>query len=307
MTHRPATTLVLLLLLPLLLLQGCTKNRPAPVRVAYGPPLASEQEPSRKRIPRSRTGHYVVQPGDTLYAIAVVHELDPEELAAWNGIKEADLLFVGQNLRLSTSRDGAAPGATATQPAGPLPAPGTPPRLVAGERSTPPATHYPDPAEPAVVAEGGGSDQPVESPPIPESTPARHKVSASPPGQWQWPHGGRIIQTFGKHGQTRSTGIDIAVRRGDRVRAAADGVVAYADDGLPGYGNLVILRHGGSYMTAYAHNDTILVKRGEAVRAGQEIAKAGQSGRVSSPRLHFELRKGVTPVDPLRHLPRRNS
>ncbi|MBF0590005.1 MAG: M23 family metallopeptidase [Magnetococcales bacterium] len=80
-------------------------------------------------------------------------------------------------------------------------------------------------------------------------------------------------------------------------------LVAYADSGLPGYGNMILVRHGGSYMTAYAHNDTIMVKPGQKVRAGQIIAKVGTSGRVKSPRLHFEVRKSVTAINPLRHLP----
>ncbi|MEO5367933.1 MAG: M23 family metallopeptidase [Magnetococcus sp. WYHC-3] len=101
----------------------------------------------------------------------------------------------------------------------------------------------------------------------------------------------------------KSTGIDIAAPKGTEVVASAAGVVSYADNRLPGYGNLIIIRHGGSFMTAYAHNEEILVRRGQTVRAGQVIARVGDSGRVETPRLHFELRKSIRPLDPMDYLP----
>lgn len=114
---------------------------------------------------------------------------------------------------------------------------------------------------------------------------------------------GRIISKYGsKPGGTRNEGINIAVPEGTSVRAAESGVVAYAGNELKGYGNLVLIRHDSGWVTAYAHNKQLYVKRGDTVRRGDVIAKAGQTGSVDAPQLHFELRKGATAVDPLKYL-----
>ncbi len=123
------------------------------------------------------------------------------------------------------------------------------------------------------------------------------------PEDWQWPAGGRILNGFSKGDQRN--GIDIAAQGGSPVRAAADGEVVYSGDGLRGYGNLVILRHKGEFITTYAYNREILVGEGERVQAGQEIARAGQTGNASEPSLHFEVRHRTEPIDPLRVLPKR--
>lgn len=131
-------------------------------------------------------------------------------------------------------------------------------------------------------------------------------ASASLPGgpeDWQWPVGGRILNGFSKGDQRN--GIDIAAREGAPVRAAADGEVVYSGDGLRGYGNLVILRHKGEFITTYAYNREILVGEGDRIEAGQEIAQAGQTGNASEPSLHFEVRHRTEPIDPLRVLPER--
>ncbi|RAI39602.1 hypothetical protein CH341_25485 [Rhodoplanes roseus] len=114
---------------------------------------------------------------------------------------------------------------------------------------------------------------------------------------------GRVITTFGKANGQQNDGINLAVPEGTAVRAAEDGVVAYAGSELKGYGNLVLVRHANGFVTAYAHNSELMVKRNDQVRRGQVIAKSGQSGTVSSPQLHFEIRKGSAPVDPMQHLP----
>jgi murein DD-endopeptidase MepM/ murein hydrolase activator NlpD len=120
---------------------------------------------------------------------------------------------------------------------------------------------------------------------------------------FRWPVKGRIISKYGsKPGGTRNEGINIAVPEGTSVRAAESGVIAYAGNELKGYGNLVLIRHEGGWVTAYAHNKQLYVKRGDTVRRGDVIAKAGQTGSVDAPQLHFELRKGATAVDPLKYL-----
>ena len=132
---------------------------------------------------------------------------------------------------------------------------------------------------------------PVQKPPL----------AAEEKADFRWPARGRIISGFGSKG-SNGDGIAIAVPEGTPVKAAADGVVAYAGEELKGYGKLVLVRHDNGYVTAYAHNGDLNVKRGEKVTRGQTIAKSGATGNVTSPQLHFELRKGSTPVDPTKFL-----
>jgi murein DD-endopeptidase MepM/ murein hydrolase activator NlpD len=120
---------------------------------------------------------------------------------------------------------------------------------------------------------------------------------------FRWPVRGRVIAGFGpKTNGQQNDGINLAVPEGTVVKAAEDGVVAYAGNELKGYGNLVLVRHANGYVTAYAHASEIMVKRGEQIKRGQTIAKSGQTGNVGSPQLHFEIRKGATPVDPMQFL-----
>jgi len=143
-----------------------------------------------------------------------------------------------------------------------------------------------------------------------ESAPAMSSQeavkSAEPAGSlpgFRWPVRGRVIAAFGpKPNGVQNDGINLAVPEGTPIKAAEDGVVAYAGSELKGYGNLVLVRHPNGFVTAYAHASDILVKRGETVKRGQVIAHAGQTGSVTSPQLHFEIRKGATPVDPSQYL-----
>jgi murein DD-endopeptidase MepM/ murein hydrolase activator NlpD len=144
------------------------------------------------------------------------------------------------------------------------------------------------------------------------STPAKEAAAEekaahpSPTGamtSFRWPVRGRVIAGFGpKPNGQQNDGINLAVPEGTSVKAAEDGVVAYAGNELKGYGNLVLVRHANGYVTAYAHASELKVKRGDKVRRGQIIALAGQTGGVSSPQLHFEIRKGSTPVDPMQYM-----
>jgi murein DD-endopeptidase MepM/ murein hydrolase activator NlpD len=120
---------------------------------------------------------------------------------------------------------------------------------------------------------------------------------------FRWPVHGRIISAFGSRAAgAQNDGINLAVPEGTPVKAAEDGVVAYAGNELKGYGNLVLVRHSNGYVSAYANASELMVKRGDSVKRGQTIARAGQTGNVSSPQLHFEIRKGSTPVDPTKYL-----
>jgi murein DD-endopeptidase MepM/ murein hydrolase activator NlpD len=142
---------------------------------------------------------------------------------------------------------------------------------------------------------------------VPEPTPQQSPVKAAEAvgsvPSFGWPVHGRVIAGFGlATNGVQNDGIDLSVPQGTPIKAADDGVVAYAGNELKGYGNLVLIRHGSGYVTAYAHASEILVKRGETVKRGEVIAKAGDTGNVKTPELHFEIRKGATPVDPAQFL-----
>jgi murein DD-endopeptidase MepM/ murein hydrolase activator NlpD len=164
----------------------------------------------------------------------------------------------------------------------PAPAPAPKPTRVASIGAAPVPVM---PAKPAPAA-------PVE----PASLPAE---PAAPSAEFRWPARGRVITGFGTNG---NEGINIAVPEGTPVKAAEGGTVAYAGSELKGYGNLVLIRHDNGYVSAYAHNGELAVKRGDKVKRGQTVAKSGQSGNVNSPQLHFEIRKGSSPVDPMPYL-----
>lgn len=210
----------------------------------------------------------VVRRGDTLYGIAFRNGLDYRDVAAWNGIGPPYTIYPGQRLRLTGPR-------------------GAGGRTVATTRTPPP------PSRPTT----GTSTRP--QPPAGGSSPP---PAASHLG-WTWPAQGTLVGTFAAGDPTRQ-GIDIAGQRGDPVRAAADGVVVYSGSGLVGYGELVIVKHDESWLSAYGHNRARLVQEGARVKAGQQIAEMGRTG-ADRDMLHFEIRHDGKPVDPLRYLPRR--
>jgi len=219
-------------------------------------------------------GTYVVKPGDTLYQIARANNVDIESVKRWNNISDPNQISVGQVLRLSGSA-AAKPSAPA-----PTPAPVEAKPVPLGEPETPPATTPPAQA------------------PAPVATPPR--ASDASLITWGWPSSGPVTQTF----STSTKGIDIGGALGDPVSAAADGKVMYSGNGVRGLGNLIIINHQNGFITAYAHNRTLLVKTGQTVKRGAKIAEIGQTD-TTSPRLHFEIRRQGTPVDPLQYLPPR--
>ncbi|WP_346767132.1 M23 family metallopeptidase [Enterovirga aerilata] len=160
------------------------------------------------------------------------------------------------------------------------------------------AAAKPEPQKVAAVA--APKPEPAKPAREPESTASLPVQPATPSAEFRWPARGRVISGFG--GAGGNEGINIAVPDGTPVKAAEAGTVAYAGNEVKGYGNLVLIRHDNGYVSAYAHNGEIEVKRGQRVSRGQVIAKSGQSGNVTSPQLHFEIRKGSTPVDPMQYL-----
>lgn len=256
--------------------------QPAPVP----PPAAAEPAKPAGRV-AAADGTYRVQPGDTLTAIAASFGRDAKELARWNNLADASRLQVGQVLRVVPPVEAAAALPVApTSPAAPRPLDTPAPAASPGAAVSPPAPPAAEAASPGPVA----SIPPASPPP-----------AASPSSDWIWPANGRVIEKFD---EKRNKGIGIAAKEGDPVVAAADGTVAYSGSGLRGYGNLVILRHDNGFVSAYAHNRQILVKQGQVVKRGQRIAEVG-STEATEPKLHFEIRRQGTPVDPLNYLPPR--
>ena len=247
---------------------------------------------------------YKVEKGDTPHGIAAKLGVTEKDLIARNKLRP-DNLQIGQVLIVpdgATAPDRrSAPAVAASKPAEPnvhvvktttIPAPGAPAHDegMAGPSSAP----TPVAASPEVT--GGGATQVTSVDRLPAPEPMSGET-------FRWPVQGRIISAFGtKPDGGHNDGINVAVPQGTSVKAAENGVVAYAGNELKGYGNLVLIRHANNWVSAYAHNEEILVKRGDQVRRGQIIAKAGNTGSVSQPQLHFELRKGSRPVDPTKYM-----
>lgn len=223
--------------------------------------------PEPEGVPeKSRPSFVIVKAGDTLYSIARDYQIEPVQLARWNALKPPYALRTGQKIILQP------PGfAQAFKPPVPVIKPVKP---VAPEK------------KPAV--------KPVTRPVVESDN------SATPVKGWRWPARGKIVKTFNPDDTARK-GIGIAGKMGQPVLAAAPGKVVYSGNGLISYGNLIIIKHDDEYLSAYAHNQDLLVKEGDDVAAGQTIASMGLDE--GKPRLHFEIRKQGKPVNPLKYLP----
>ena len=258
---------------------------------------------------------YTVRKGDTMFLIAYISGLDVKELAALNNMKEPYNLSVGQTLKVSNGRaQSVAQPAVAAQPQ---------PAVQQPVSSEPTVTYTPGvngtqygsdgTITGPVKATAGGlppvnttpvnqpvqvQNQPVVSQPIPQdNAPVASTIA------WRWPTSGNVVQGFSSS-DGGNKGIDIGGSRGQAVNAAAGGRVVYAGNALRGYGNLIIIKHNDDFLSAYAHNDSILVKDQQEVKAGQQIAKMGNTG-TNDVKLHFEIRYKGKSVDPTRYLPRR--
>lgn len=292
-------------LLSLLLLAACASKSPAPVE---------DRSASLKRTAAAAgPGYHTVQPRETLYSIALEYGQDYRDIAAWNNIADPNRIMVGQVLRVqppSASETSAAPvvapvAAGAPVEQRPLDAG---PAAPAGEVKREPRVNK-QPYSDAAWAQAQGSAQPAKSSePRPEAAPAVAvaSVAGDAAGErrvdgvlWSWPAQGRIVGNF-----AQTKGIDIAGKAGDPVLAAAEGKVVYAGSGLRGYGQLVIVKHDATYLSAYAHNQKILVKEGQSVKRGQKIAEMGKTDS-DTVKLHFEVRRQGKPVEPLDYLPGR--
>jgi lipoprotein NlpD len=223
-----------------------------------------------------KPGYYSVRPGDTLIRIGLENGQSWKDIARWNNLENPNLIEVGQVLRV-------VPPGSAVAAA---------------------------PVAPAVTGDSGVVTRPVSSSSVAPSTAASAPAAVPAPAPaaagddglgFIWPAAGSLLAGFD---EARNKGYDIGGKAGDPVLAAADGRVVYAGAGLRGYGNLVILKHNNTYLTAYAHNQTLLVKEDQSVRKGQKIAEMGSTD-ADRVKLHFEIRRQGKPVDPSRYLPSR--
>ena len=230
--------------------------------------------------PRTAENVHIVEPGETLIGIAHKHGVSLKVLARANGIQPDAKISIGDRVTIPGGRPVAA-------------------------RQTP----APQVAQPRTVPVEKVASAPVQTARI--ATPETHATegvtktaeAAGSMPSFRWPVKGRIIAGFGpRPNGAQNDGINLAVPEGTPIKAADDGIVAYAGNELKGYGNLVLIRHASGFVSAYANASELLVKRGDTIKRGQVIAHAGQTGNVTSPQLHFEIRKGSTPVDPTKYL-----
>lgn len=238
-------------------------------------PQAALDGPEKTTAKAPASGTHTVATGETLFSLGRKYALSPYAIAEANGLSRNSTLNIGQTLKL--------PGKAGVSAA--------------------PQQAEAAPAEETLAAPGKTENQIVADP-----APAETEDLAAAPGDasmpaMRWPVRGKVISAYGsKPNGLKNEGINIAVPEGTPIRAAENGIVAYAGNELKGYGNLVLIRHDGGWVTAYAHASELLVKRGDTVKRGDIIAKAGQTGSVSSPQLHFEVRKGATAMDPVKYL-----
>ncbi len=277
-----------------------------PQPLAPQPSVSQATAPRAPQVAAAGGGSHVVKPGETLSSIARNYGVPRGTLAAANGLDMNAQVQIGRTLNIPAAGAtmnpvAAAPKPVATPAVAAAPHPATPAPVAAA-----PAPVAPKPtavaAAPAAPAPVATAEKPQTIAAVkPAETPDDMRTSSGM--QFRWPVRGRVISTFGpKPGGQQNEGINVSVPEGTAVKAAEDGVVAYAGSELKGYGNLVLIKHSDGYVTAYAHNSELDVKKGDTVKRGQVIAKAGQTGNVTSPQVHFEIRKGSQPVDPSQYL-----
>ena len=225
-----------------------------------------------------KPGYYTVKPGDTLIRIGLETGQSWKDVARWNNLENANLIEVGQVLRVTPVSAAMATAANATS-----------------------AGVVARPVTASAVTPAGALDASRATPSVPVTpVPAPSSGVNDDPG-FIWPSSGALLAGFD---EVRNKGYDIGGKAGDPVLAAAEGRVVYAGAGLRGYGNLIILKHNNTFLTAYAHNQSLLVKEDQAVRRGQKIAEMGSTD-ADRVKLHFEVRRQGKPVDPARYLPQR--
>jgi lipoprotein NlpD len=280
---------------------------PAPTAGTDAPastPPSLTPRPALNAENAGKPGYYTVRPGDTLIRIGLETGQNWKDLMRWNNFENPNLIEVGQVLRVVPP--GADPNAVTTRPVTasrvetrPLDAPkGTTPSTAAATAGSTAAAAT---ASATSAAAAAASTAAAAAAATPTAAANGSKGDGDDGISWLWPAKGNVVANFD---ESRTKGLTIAGKAGDPVLAAADGQVVYAGSGLRGYGNLVILKHNNTYLTAYAHNQKLLVKEDQAVKRGQKIAEMGQSD-AERVQLHFEIRRQGKPVDPAKLLPPR--
>lgn len=324
------------LLILVVALAACASNRPAPV-------VDRQTSSTGSAASVTTVSGYAVKRGDTVYSIARQHGVDPRDLMTWNQLSPSAPLSVGQVLRVKAPAEtqntaglsanaaisntvvegkplvppaGASVASTAGTPPTPSPTQLPPPTSIGVLKTTPKALKLPYTEQNLAIIQRAETPSvaPAKSEEVPAGVPTGgdtvksagavtdpSAVASNDGIEWSWPAAGNLNGRFGEGG---NKGIEIAGRVGDPVYAAAGGKVTYSGAGVRGYGNLIIIKHNDKYLSAYAHNQNLLVKQWQVVKKGQKIAEMGASG-TDSPKLHFEIRLLSKPVDPEAYLPAR--
>jgi lipoprotein NlpD len=260
-----------------------------PASAAAAAPAEAPKPPPPGIENAGKPGYYTVKQGDTLIRIGLETGQNWRDIAKWNNVDNPNVIEVGQVLRVVTP--GVDPTAAAARPV-------TPPKVEARPLTAASAASAPASAASGAAAPASAASSPAIGTIVaPLATPRETEDELS----WSWPASGPVVAGFD---EAHSKGLSISGKAGDPVLAAADGRVVYAGSGLRGYGNLVIVKHNNTYLTAYAHNQTLLVKEDQVVKRGQKIAEMGASD-ADRVQLHFEIRKQGKPIDPAKLLPPR--
>ncbi|HEX5392676.1 MAG TPA: peptidoglycan DD-metalloendopeptidase family protein [Rhodocyclaceae bacterium] len=296
----------LMLAIATVLVAGCASQAPVPVEERVQSLLA----PVTPAVVEVPPGYYLVKKGDNLLRISLDNGQDYRDVAAWNKLEDPNRINVGQLLRV-VPPEGVAVARPVSPPPVPVATDGPRPLVVDVLKREPKGGTQPysdaafsrmkqgDGESPVKSGQTSGESKPADIKPAPtEKLPASTAVEGV---DWAWPSDGKLIGTFN---DASNKGVDLAGKVGDPVQAAGAGKIVYAGSGLRGYGNLVIIKHNPTYLSAYAHNSKVLVKEGQSVTKGMKIAEVGSSD-ADQPKLHFEIRKQGKPVDPLVFLPKR--
>lgn len=285
-----------------LLVSACANQAPVPVVDRGQSVSVADSAAAPVDVP---PGYYMVKKGDNLLRISLDNGQYYRDVAAWNNLEDPNRINVGQVLRVIPPE-----GVAVTKPVtAPVSIDSRAPVVVAGNGvKQEPKGGTQSYSDETLARMRQGDSKPVESKPqsvasqpLPALTEKPTAVVALTDGEWAWPSNGKILAPFN---DGTNKGLDLAGKVGDPVQAAAGGKVVYAGTGLRGYGNLVIIKHDATYLSAYAHNSKILVKEGQSITKGMKIAEVGSSD-ADQPKLHFEIRKQGKPVDPLAYLPKR--
>ncbi|MCF6226423.1 MAG: peptidoglycan DD-metalloendopeptidase family protein [Xanthomonadales bacterium] len=284
--------LILLICSVALLTTACSNRWAAPVEER-----SMSKLPAPSSVAKTQPTIYTVKRGDSLYTVGFRYGLDYHSIASWNQIKKPYTIYPGQKLHLQSGQKAFKKSSTVTTR--PLK-----PKSVDRVAVKPATKSVSQSAPKSTKAASVNSSKPVAKKSTAKPAPAKSSAaSGRSKVHWQWPTNGTVIETYLAGDPTRS-GLDIAGKEGQAIRAAASGSVVYSGNGLLGYGELIIIKHNDRFLSAYAHNRVRLVAEGDSIRAGQKIAEMGRgdNGRI---KLHFEIRANGKPVNPRQYLPRR--